>query len=112
MFEILEKVILAGVGLASMTKEKAEKLVDAMIKKGQVKAKDRKAVLSRIIKGAEQLDKDMEKKMKQISLGVVQSSQKQIDGLNKKLVKLAKALEMEKKKTRTVVKKTAKSKKK
>jgi len=40
MFEILEKIILAGVGLATMSKEKAEKLVDAMIQKGKIRAKD------------------------------------------------------------------------
>ncbi len=98
MFEILEKIILAGVGLASMTKEKAEELVDTLIKKGQVKAKDRKAVLSRLLKGTKKFDKDLEKKIKQVSLKMVSGSQKQIDMLKKKLAKVAKDLHIEKKK--------------
>ncbi|MBI4845822.1 MAG: hypothetical protein HY810_05045 [Candidatus Omnitrophica bacterium] len=92
MLEILEKIILAGVGLANLTKEKAEALVEILVEKGQVKAKDKKAVLSKLLKGTEQLDKQLEKKIKDISLNVVQGSQKQIDILNKKLEIMAKNL--------------------
>ncbi|MBU1086010.1 MAG: hypothetical protein KKD05_00650 [Candidatus Omnitrophica bacterium] len=102
MFELIEKIILAGVGLANLTREKAESLVDALIKKGQIQAKDKKAVLSRLLKSTEQLDRDLEKKMKQVSLSVVKNSQKQIDALNNKLAQLAKALESEKKKSKVV----------
>ena len=121
MFELLEKIILAGVGLANLTKEKAEKLVDTLIKKGQIKAKDKKAVLNKLLQGTEKLDKELERKMKQVSLSVVRNSQKQIDALNKKLVHLSKALEVEKKKNKkvntntkakTAAKKTVKTKKK
>ena len=100
MFEILGKIVLAGVGLANLTKEKAEKLVDTLIKKGQIRAKDKKAVLNKLLQGTKKLDKDLEKKMKQISEGILSKSQKQIDGLNKKLAKLSKALEAEKRKNR------------
>lgn len=107
MFEVLEKIILAGVGLANLTKEKAEKLVDTLIKKGQIKAKDKKAVLNRLLKGTKQLDKDLENKIKDISKSVVEGSQKQINTLNKKLATLSKNLEKMKKKN-----KSKKSKKK
>ncbi len=98
MFEILEKLILAGVGFANLTKEKAEKLVDILIKKGQIKAKDKKTILNKLLKGTQQLDKDLENKMKQVSMGVVKNSQKQIDFLNSKLAKLSQKLEVVKKK--------------
>lgn len=98
MFEVLEKIILAGVGLASMTKEKAEELVDTLIKKGQVKAKDRKALLGRLLKGTKKFDKELEKKMKHVSLKMLRGSQKQIDTLKKKLAKVAKDLDIESKK--------------
>ena len=90
MFEVLEKLILAGVGFASLTKEKAEKIIDALIAQGQIKTKDKKAMLNRLLKHTRKLDKDIENKIKQVSLSVVKSSQKQIDALNKKLVKLNK----------------------
>ncbi len=98
MLEILEKIILAGVGLVSMTKEKAEELVDTLIKKGQVKARDRNAILSKLLKGTKKFDKDLEKKMKQISSNIMSSSQKQIDIMKNKLAKVANDLHFEKKK--------------
>ncbi len=97
MLEVLEKIILAGAGLVSMTKEKAEKIVDALIEKGKVKAKDRKTVLNRLLKTAKKLDKELEQKMKQVALKMGTSSQKQIDVLKKKLSKVAKDLHLEKK---------------
>ncbi|MBU1086009.1 MAG: hypothetical protein KKD05_00645 [Candidatus Omnitrophica bacterium] len=99
MFEILEKLVLAGVGFASLTKEKAEKIVDALIAKGQVKAKDKKAMLSRLLKHTQKLDKDIENKMRQVSLNVVKSSQKQIDALNRKLAQLNKDISSVKQKS-------------
>jgi len=111
LFEILEKIILAGVGLATMSKEKAEKLVDAMIQKGKIMAKDKKAAVSRILKSTKQLDKDLEKKMKEISQGVVEGSQKQIDSLNARLASLSKKLEKAKEKNKSASRKK-KSKKK
>lgn len=98
MLEILEKIILAGVGLVSMTKEKAEELVDTLIKKGQVKARDRNAILSKLLKGTKKFDKDLEKKMEQISSNIMSSSQKQIDIMKNKLAKVANDLHFEKKK--------------
>ena len=107
MFELIEKIILAGVGFANLTKEKAESMVDAMIKKGQVQAKDKKAVLNKLLKGTEQLDRELEKKMKQVSLSVVKNSQKQIDSLNKRLAAMAKELESTKKAAKKTTKKTS-----
>ncbi len=113
MFEIFGKIVLAGVGLANLTKEKAEKLVDMLIKKGQIQAKDKKAVLNRLLQGTKKMDRDLEKKMKQISQGILDKSQKQIDALNNRLSKISKALEAEKKKNAAPkAKKKAKSSKK
>lgn len=113
MFELIENIILAGAGMANLTKEKAEKFVDVLIKKGQIQAKDKQAVLSRLLKGTEQLDRELEKKIQQISLDVVKNSQKQIDALSNKLANIAKALEVEKNKnskTSTAAKKKVKVK--
>ena len=83
-----------------MTKEKAEELVDTLIKKGQVKAQDKKAVLSRLIKSTKKVDKQLEKKMKQVSSKMARSSQTQIDRIKKKLAKVAKDLHFEKKRVK------------
>jgi polyhydroxyalkanoate synthesis regulator phasin len=97
MLELLEKMIVAGVGLANMTKEKAEALVDAMVKKGQVQAKDKKAVLNRLLETTKALDQQLESRIKAISLDILKNSHKQIDLLNQKLAKLAKEFEVTKK---------------
>jgi polyhydroxyalkanoate synthesis regulator phasin len=99
MFEIFEKIILAGVGFATMTKEKAENIVDSLIAKGQIKAKDKKAMVNRLLKHTRKLDKDIEARMKKISLDVVRGSQKQIDSINKKLHALSSQISKPKKKT-------------
>ena len=36
MFDMLKKMILFGAGLASMTREKLEKFIDEMVKKGEI----------------------------------------------------------------------------
>ena len=89
MLELFEKIILAGAGLVSMTRDKAEQLVDTLIEKGQVEAKDRHAMLSRLLKGTEKLDKELEKKMQAVALNVVKNSEKQIDALHKKIAQLS-----------------------
>jgi polyhydroxyalkanoate synthesis regulator phasin len=45
MFDLLKKTYLFGLGLASLTKEKAEELVDDMIKRGEVAEKDRGKII-------------------------------------------------------------------
>jgi polyhydroxyalkanoate synthesis regulator phasin len=45
MFDLLKKTYLFGLGLVSLTKEKAEELVDDMIKRGEVAEKDRGKVI-------------------------------------------------------------------
>ncbi|RKY36955.1 MAG: hypothetical protein DRP78_02385 [Candidatus Omnitrophota bacterium] len=100
MLELFEKMILAGAGLATLTREKAEKVVDTLVEKGQLKSKDKKALVSKLLKGTKDFEKDLENKMKGVAFNVVKNSEKQIDILHKKLEKLAKELEVEKKKHR------------
>jgi len=97
VFEILEKIILAGAGLVSLTKEKAEAIVDAMIAKGQVKAKDRIAVLGKILRSTKRFDKEFDKKMKKVSSEITKEYEKQIAILKGKMAKLAKDLHLKKK---------------
>jgi len=97
MLELFEKIILAGSGLITMTKEKAEQLVDAMIAKGQLHAKDKKTMINRLIMGTQQFDKEMDRRIRDTSLGVVKNTEKQIDALHRKVAKLAGELEKAKK---------------
>ena len=49
----LNNVILAGLGALSMTREKAEEIVDTLIKRGEVSKQDRKATIDDLIAKAE-----------------------------------------------------------
>lgn len=53
-----KKVLLGGVGLATLTQEKAEQLVTELIKKGEVEEKDKSRVVSQVINKLEQGSKE------------------------------------------------------
>ena len=60
----LNSVILAGLGALSLTREKAEEIIDALIKKGEVSAKDRKVAVDDLIAKAEDQAKRFAETMK------------------------------------------------
>jgi len=49
MSDLLKKTYLLGLGLASLTREKVEEMVDELVKKGEVAEKDRRQVMSDIL---------------------------------------------------------------
>lgn len=55
MIDLLRRTYLAGLGLASLTGEKIEEIVEDLVKKGEVAEKDRKKLVEELIaKGREQ----------------------------------------------------------
>lgn len=55
MLEILRKTLLAGLGAITMTKERAEQLVDELVKKGELSKEEAGKVVSEMLeKGREQ----------------------------------------------------------
>jgi len=60
MFDTIEKMMLAGLGAMSMTKERAERIFDDYVSRGQVE-KDKKAgFVHEVMDAAERTRKDME----------------------------------------------------
>ncbi|KAA0256899.1 polyhydroxyalkanoate synthesis regulator [Deferribacter autotrophicus] len=59
MNELAKKLIFAGIGLASLTEEKAKEFYESLIKKGEDSAKDYKLVKD-IIEGLESNTKELE----------------------------------------------------
>lgn len=49
MLEILRKGYLIGIGLASLTREKIEEVVDELVKRGEVAEKDRPRVIEDLV---------------------------------------------------------------
>lgn len=61
MFEALDKLMLAGLGAMSMTKEKAEEIFDEYVEKGKAKKEERSGFVKDLVDRAEKSKKDMEK---------------------------------------------------
>lgn len=61
----INNVILAGLGALALTREKAEEIVDTLIKRGELERGDRKVAIEDLIKKAEEEAKKFTDTMKQ-----------------------------------------------
>lgn len=61
MFETLDKIMLAGLGAMSMTKEKAEAIFDEYVEKGKVQKEHRAGFVKELMDHAEKAKTDLEK---------------------------------------------------
>ncbi|HUT00922.1 MAG TPA: phasin family protein [Phycisphaerae bacterium] len=61
MFETLDKMVLAGLGVLSMTRERAEKIFDAYVARGEAERDNRTGFVKELMDHAEQARKDLEK---------------------------------------------------
>ena len=61
--DILRKTILLGLGLISLTKEKAEGVVDDLVKRGEVASEDRYKAVDSLLKEAEKQEEEFTRKM-------------------------------------------------
>ena len=61
MFETLDKVMLAGLGAMSMTKEKAESIFDEYVEKGKAQKEHRAGFVKDVMDQAEKAKTDLEK---------------------------------------------------
>ena len=80
MFDLIKKTMLIGIGLAAMTKEKAEELAKELIEKGELSEKEGKELVDEMLKKSEQAGKDLETKIE----GVVQKALGKMDLASKK----------------------------
>ena len=101
MSDLIKKTILTGLGIASLTKEKAERLVKDLIKEGDVSEGEGSKLIKELLKKVEDNKKSMEKKIEKTVCDVLKKlnipSRKDITGLNGKIEKLEKKLGNEKK---------------
>lgn len=61
MFETLDKIMLAGLGALSMTRERAEKIFDEYADKGREQRGDKPGFVKELMDTAEKSRKDLEK---------------------------------------------------
>ena len=63
MFDFMKKTMLAGVGLAAMTKDKVEELARELTEKGEISEKEGRELIDDLLKKSEQARKDLEAKV-------------------------------------------------
>jgi polyhydroxyalkanoate synthesis regulator phasin len=61
MFETLDKLMLAGLGAVSMTRERAEKIFEEYVSRGKVEKEARTGFVKEVMDTAEKTRKDFEK---------------------------------------------------
>ena len=95
--DLFEKTVLFGLGLFDLTKEKAEKIVDEMIKRGEMSQSDKAKAVKELLKGHEERIKKIKEKVdervEEITAKVRGKEREELTQLHKKLDELTKVVE-------------------
>jgi polyhydroxyalkanoate synthesis regulator phasin len=94
MFETLDKVLLAGLGALTMTRERAEKIFDEYVERGQAERGTRGGFVKDLMDNAEKARMELEKLISEqvkAAIGKLELATKEdVQRLEKKLEKLLK----------------------
>jgi len=97
VMDFFEKAALAGLGLFDLTAEKVEKLVDELIKRGEVAKGDKAKMVKSIIEGhkerAEKIKAKIDERIKKAVEKVKILEKDELKELHNKIEKLSKTLE-------------------
>lgn len=96
MIDAIKKAILAGVGAAAITREKAEKALNDLVDKGKLSASDAKEAAKKIADEGkhefEEASKNLEKRLDGMLTRLGKGHSERIESLETKLKKLEKRL--------------------
>ena len=94
MIDLIKKTMLAGVGLAAMTKDKVEELAEELTEKGELSEKEAKELVEDLLKRSKQAKKDLNKKMEDVVTKVLKkmdvATKQDIARLDKKISNIKK----------------------
>lgn len=92
MMDLLKKGLALGLGLAIVSKEQIEKVVDELVKKGDVSVTESKDLINELVQKGEEQQKELNSKIKeQIQKFLVElnlPTQADIDRLEKRIANL------------------------
>lgn len=98
--DVVRKVALLGVGVASLTKDKAEKLTSDLVKKGNITQLEGRKLTNDLIKKSMATKKDMEiridKELKKTMNSAKFAKESDVKRLEKKVAQLEKKLKVKK----------------
>jgi polyhydroxyalkanoate synthesis regulator phasin len=94
MFETLDKMMLAGLGAISMTRERAEKIFDEYVSRGKLEKESRtgfvKAIMDAADKNREELEKLVAKQVRETVEHLNLPTREDVQRLEQKIDKLVK----------------------
>jgi len=95
MLDLFRKGYLIGIGLASLTREKVEDVVDELVKRGEIAEKDRPGVMDDMITRMRDEQKRLTNMLRETAQKVVVEmgvpSRQQFDALQKRVEELERA---------------------
>lgn len=94
--DIIKKAMLLGLGVISLTKEKAEELVDDLIKRGEVTREERFKIVDKLLKEAEKQEEELFGKISETVQKVITDlglpTKKELDEISKRLEEIEKRI--------------------
>jgi polyhydroxyalkanoate synthesis repressor PhaR len=95
--DFFKKSVLFGLGVFDLTKEKAEKIVDEMIKRGEMTQSDKAKAVKELLKGhderMEKLKKKIDESVEKVTAKVKGKEKEEFAKLQKKIDELTKVVE-------------------
>ncbi len=64
--DLIKKAMLMGLGMINLTKEKAEELVDELIKRGEIAKEEKFKIVDRLLKQAQEQEKELMQKISEM----------------------------------------------
>lgn len=94
MFDYIRKMTLAGAGLAIITTEKIQEMMDDLVKKGEMTEKEAREAVNEYVEKSKQAKKDLEEKVEQMITGLLNRmnipTRKEIEEIKERLARLEK----------------------
>jgi polyhydroxyalkanoate synthesis repressor PhaR len=90
--DTFKKAVLAGLGLIDLTREKAEQIVDDLVKKGEVSKLQKSKFVEKLIEGHEERTKILKEKMQKAKEKLPGVAKEEIEKLHQKIDQLSEAL--------------------
>jgi polyhydroxyalkanoate synthesis repressor PhaR len=95
--DIFKKTVLFGLGVFDLTKEKAESIVDDMIKRGEMSQSDKAKAVKELLKGhderMEKLKNKIDESVEKVTAKVKGKDKEEMTNLHKKIDELTKMVE-------------------
>ncbi|MEA3297164.1 MAG: phasin family protein [candidate division Zixibacteria bacterium] len=92
MLDSIHKMLLAGVGMAAMTKDKIDKHVEELVEKGKLSEKEGRELAEDMLKKSKQakddLEKQVEKQVQQTLQAIQIASKEDVEKLAARIEKL------------------------